>query len=135
MPSFSLVACALQCYCAEYVDGVKSPLVFPGCPTDTCETSGVCAIDLSIYDKIHTVVKYHCIENVHDRISAIHVICMVPPDSKQIVLCCNESDLCNKNLTATFPLIAESTVSIMNPVPTTTPTTSSSSKGKVHFCV
>ena len=131
MPSFSLIACGLQCYCAEYVNGIKIPLD-PPCPTDTCETSGVCAVDLSIIDEIHTVVKYHCIENVHDQVSSIHITCMVPHDPKQIVLCCNKSDLCNKNLSTTFPLITESTVSIMNPVPTTTPTTSSSSKGKVQ---
>ena len=130
----SLTACALQCYCAEYVNGIKIPLD-PPCPTDTCETSGVCAVDLSIIDEIHKVVKYHCIENVHDQISTIHIICMDPPNSKQIVLCCNESDLCNQNLTPTFPPIAERTVSIMNPVPTTTLTTSCSSKGKVLFCV
>ena len=97
---FSLTACALKCYCAHFINTIKD-LRPTGCHNDTCETDGVCAVEF-LRDGGNNIVRYQCIEDVHDQVSTVHISCSIR-EANHYIECCNTSNNCNTHIQHTFP--------------------------------
>ena len=115
--STSPAADGLKCYCALVIDGVELPPVY-GCDNNTCETPGVCSVDLQFKDDKHNVVKSNCLTNLHDVHTTLDIACLIE-QPLHVVKCCNETDYCNLNLSVS-----------LNNMPTPVPTVKPGSEGK-----
>ena len=107
----------LKCYCALAVDGIEL-LPQHGCDHNTCETSGVCYMDLQLKEDKHVVVHSNCLMNIHDVNTTIYIACQIE-EPLHVVKCCNETDYCNQNLSVS-----------LNNMPTPVPTVKPGSEGK-----
>ena len=117
----------MKCHCAEYIDGVQIP--WDICDSgDSCETStGVCYYNLRLKDDTYLIQTYNCIEDIHD-VSSISITCKLPPpDTQQVVGCCDEPDFCNRDLNLTLPSGPSTEMPpTQSPTATITPTSSDS---------
>ena len=123
MYSSSLVE-SLICYCAEHFI-TEVPVPLPHCNSDkSCETTGKCLVNLVLEEFRGSLVErydYECVSDSDsdqgDGISRIDTICALDaPSSTQVVLCCNNTDFCNKHLN---PRALLASLSAMSPSPPT----------------
>ena len=105
----------LTCLCKKYI-GVD--LTFGGCSNYSCETTtGECYVDLNVDDRTGIYsYTYGCLEeNNNHGLSSVSE-CSVSPTATQVVLCCNTTDYCNRDLRPDLLLAQQSAMS-----PTSTP--------------
>ena len=117
LSSTSPAADGLKCYCADYINGVEL-VSLHGCDQNTCETSGVCFVDVQLKEDEHVVVHSDCLTNVHNIKTTIDIACQIE-EPLHVVKCCNETDYCNQNLSVS-----------LNNMPTPVPTVKPGSEGK-----
>ena len=116
-------ASSLTCVCKEYL-GSDLPVTNVNCYSNaTCDTTtGRCFVDLRLVElqgKILHKYIFGCVENsARDwpAFSLVHTTCEAGfATTTQVVLCCNDTDLCNQRLE---PHLHLATVTAMAPSPT-----------------
>ena len=94
----------LICYCAEYYLA-EVPIAPTYCNSDkSCDTTGKCLVYLVLMEYSGSLVErytYRCVsdDDAGDEISFVDTLCgLDAPSPTQVVLCCNNTDFCNRHL-------------------------------------
>ena len=132
---------SLICYCAEYFIA-EVPITPTYCNSDnSCDTTGKCLVNLILVEYSVSLVErytYRCVSDsdLVDGIPGVNTPCgLDPPSPTQAVLCCNNTDFCNRDLNprallARLPLSPSTQVTALSP--TSTPSGGHGNTGTVH---
>ena len=122
---------SLTCQCKKYIG---TDITFVGCTNYSCETAtGMCYVNLNVDDKTGLYsYTYGCLEETNDHGLSSVIRCSISPTATQVILCCNTTDYCNRDLRPDLLLAQQSAMS-----PTSTPlvtTDSGPTSGQGSYC-
>ena len=124
----------LICYCAEYYIA-EVPIAPTYCNSDnSCDTTGKCLVNLVLVEYSGSLVErytYRCVSDGDpgDRILPhVDTLCVLDaPSLTRVVLCCNNTDFCNRDLNPRALL-----ASLPPMTSTSTPSGGQENTGTVH---
>ena len=141
MYSSSLVE-SLKCYCADHVIAeIPFPLT-PCSSGNSCDTTGKCLVNLRLVENSGYLVEtytYRCVSDGDvEGIPSVGVLCgLDAPSPTQAILCCNNTDFCNRDLNprtllTSLPAMSPSPTPVMVLSPTSTPSAGHGNTGTVR---
>ena len=124
---------SLTCQCKKYIG---ADLTFNSCTNYSCDaTTGACYVNLKVDDKTGIYsYTYGCLEETNDHGLPSVIGCSISPTATQVILCCNTTDYCNRDLRPDLLLVQHSAMSPTSTPLATTDSGPTSGQGNILYC-